>query len=203
MAVDYPLTYRPTADLKKLKIGVMASQGFDEDDVAKEIGPVGPLLQSMGAKLQGVKFTPPTDGVDEVLSIEAAAAFDTITRDGRVDTMKGSLWPPIFRAAELHSGVDYIQAMRARSQVMTRFEEELADFDLVVIPERAGDVLVTTNLTGHPQVFIPMGLNEQGRPIGVSLVGRLYDEGTILAVANMIQRSTGVYRQRPDLSKLG
>jgi Asp-tRNA(Asn)/Glu-tRNA(Gln) amidotransferase A subunit family amidase len=48
-----------------------------------------------------------------------------------------------------------------------------------------------------------MGLNEQGRPIGVSLVGRLYDEGTILAVANMIQRSTGVYRQRPDLSKLG
>jgi Asp-tRNA(Asn)/Glu-tRNA(Gln) amidotransferase A subunit family amidase len=203
MTVDYPLTYRPIADLKKLKIGVMASQGFDEDDVAKEIGPVGPLLQSMGAKLQGVKFTPPTDGVDEVLSIEAAAAFDTITRDGRVDTMKGSLWPPIFRAAELHSGVDYIQAMRARSQVMTRFEVELADFDLVVIPERAGDVLVTTNLTGHPQVFIPMGLNEQGRPIGVSLVGRLYDEGTILAVANMIQRSTGVYRQRPDLSKLG
>ncbi len=203
MAVDYPLSYRPSVDLSKLRIGVMASQGFDEDDVAKEIGPVGPLLQGMGAKLYGVKFTPPIDGVDEVLSIEAAAAFDEITRDGRVDSMKGSLWPPIFRAAELHSGVDYVQAMRARTQVMMKFEEEIAPFDLVVIPERAGDVLVTTNLTGHPQIFIPMGVNVDGRPIGVSLIGRLYDEGTILTVANMIQRATSVYRLRPDLSKLG
>ncbi len=202
MAVDYPFTYRPTLDLSRLRIGVMASQGFDEDDVAKEIGPVGPLLQGMGARLKGVKFSPPTDGVDEVLSIEAAAAFDEITRDGRVDSMKGSLWPPIFRAAELHSGVDYVQAMRARSVVMKTFEQEIADFDVVVIPERAGDVLVTTNLTGHPQIFIPMGVNDQGRPIGVSLIGRLYDEGTILAVANMIQKATSVYRQRPDLAKL-
>ena len=202
MAVDYPFTYRSSVDLSKLKIGVMASQGFDEDDVAKEIGPVGPLLQGLGAKLTGLKFSPPIDGSDEVLSIEAAAAFDEITRDGRVDTMKGSLWPPIFRAAELHSGVDYIQAMRARSLVMKKFEEELADFDIVVIPERAGDVLVTTNLTGHPQVFIPMGVNDQGRPIGVSLIGRLYGEGVILSVANMIQRATSVYRTRPDLSKL-
>lgn len=202
MAVDYPFSYRPTLDLSRLRIGVMASQGFDEDDVAKEIGPVGPLLQGMGARLKGVKFSPPTDGVDEVLSIEAAAAFDEITRDGRVDTMKGSLWPPIFRAAELHSGVDYIQAMRARSVVMKTFEQEIADFDVVVIPERAGDVLVTTNLTGHPQIFIPMGVNDQGRPIGVSLIGRLYDEGTILSVANMIQKVTSVYRLRPDLSKL-
>ena len=202
MAVDYPLTYRPSLDLSKLKIGVMSSQGFDEDDVAKEIGPVGPLLQGMGARLKGVKFTPPVDGADEVLSIEAAAAFDEITRDGRVDSMKGSLWPPIFRAAELHSGVDYVQAMRARSQIMAKFEEEIAEFDLVVIPERAGDVLVTTNLTGHPQIFIPMGVNDQGRPIGVSLIGRLYDEGTILSVANMIQRATSVYRLRPDLSKI-
>jgi Asp-tRNA(Asn)/Glu-tRNA(Gln) amidotransferase A subunit family amidase len=202
MAVDYPFSYRPTVDLSKLKIGVMSSQGFDEDDVAKEIGPVGPLLQGMGAKLSGVKFTPPIDGVDEVLSIEAAAAFDEIIRDNRVDTMKGSLWPPIFRAAELHSGVDYLQAMRARTQVMRKFEEELADYDVVVIPERAGDVLVTTNLTGHPQIFIPMGVNDQGRPIGVSLIGRLYDEGTILSVANMIQRATSVYRRQPDLSQL-
>ncbi len=202
MSVDFPLAYRSNSILSKLRIGFLASAGFDEDDVSKEIGPVGPLLQGMGAKLIPTKFTPPINGVDEVLSIEAAAAFDDITRDGRVDTMKGSLWPPIFRAAELMSGVDYIQAMRVRSQVMQNFEEEFADFDLVIIPERAGDVLVTTNLTGHPQIFIPMGVNDQGRPIGVSLIGRLYDEGTILSVANMIQRATSVFRKRPDLSKL-
>ncbi|MBS1728940.1 MAG: amidase [Armatimonadetes bacterium] len=202
MSVDYPFSYRPSADFRRLKIGIVTSEGFDSDDVSKEIGVAGEILRGFGAKLSPVKFSPPTDGVSEVLSIEAAAAFDEITRDGRVDSMKGSLWPPIFRASSMLSGVDYIQAMRARTKLMQRFEEEFGDFDLVIGPERAGDVLVTTNLTGHPQLFVPMGLDNQGRPTGISLIGRLYDEGTILSVANMIQQSTSVYRKRPDLSIL-
>ncbi|HLO97913.1 MAG TPA: hypothetical protein VK171_04895, partial [Fimbriimonas sp.] len=118
------------------------------------------------------------------------------------DTMKGSLWPPIFRAAEFMSGVDYLQAMRIRSNLMNRFEQELADFDIIILPERGGDVLVTTNLTGHPQIFVPMGVNDAGRPIGISIVGRLYEEAKLLAVANKIQKKTKVFRERPDLSKL-
>jgi Asp-tRNA(Asn)/Glu-tRNA(Gln) amidotransferase A subunit family amidase len=202
MSVTYPLSYRSKVDLTKLRIGALSSKGFDEDDVAKEIGPAGTILKKLGAKLIPAKFSPPLAGVDEVLSIEAAAAFEEITRDGRVDTMKGSLWPPIFRSASCLTGVDYVQAMRGRSKIMAKFEEELSGYDLLVVPERAGDILVTTNLTGHPQIFIPMGTNEQGRPIGVSLIGRLYDEGTILAVANMIQQETMHFRLRPDLSKI-
>lgn len=202
MSVDYPFSYRPTVDLKRLKIGVIASPGFDSDDVSKEIGTAGEILRGLGATFSPVKFTAPNGGVDEVLSIEAAAAFDEITKDGRVDTMKGSMWPPIFRASSMLTGVDYIQAMRARTTMMHKFEEEFGNLDLVIGPERAGDVLVTTNLTGHPQLFIPMGLNNQGRPIGVSLIGRLYDEGTLLAVGNMLQQATSVYRKRPDLTQL-
>lgn len=202
MSVDFPFTYRSTTDLKKLKIAIMSSAALDSDDVSKEIGTSGEILRGMGATFHAVKFSPPNPGVDEVLSIEAAAAFDEITRDGRVDTMKGSMWPPIFRANEFLTGVDYIQAMRARSLMMAKFEEELADFDLILAPERAGDVLITTNLTGHPQLFVPMGINDQGRPIGVSLIGRLYDEGTILAVGNMLQQATSVFRKRPDLTQL-
>lgn len=202
MSVDFPFTYRSITNLKKLKIAIMSSAALDSDDVSKEIGTAGEILRGMGATFHAVKFSPPNPGVDEVLSIEAAAAFDEITRDGRVDTMKGSMWPPIFRANEFLTGVDYIQAMRARSLMMAKFEEELADFDLILAPERAGDVLITTNLTGHPQLFVPMGINDQGRPIGISLIGRLYDEGTILAVGNMLQQATSVFRKRPDLSQL-
>lgn len=201
-SVSYPFEYNSKIDLSKLKIGVMATAGFDEDDVSKEIGVAGEVLRALGATFTQIKISPTPQGIDEVLSIEAAAAFDTITRNGKVDTMKGSLWPPIFRASSFLTGVDYIQAMRMRSTLMKRFEEELADFDLVVLPERGGDVLVTTNLTGHPQIFVPMGVNEAGRPIGVSLVGRLYQEATLLAVANMMQKKTRFYRERPDLSKL-
>ncbi len=198
MSVDYPFSYQPTADLKKLKIGVINSDA----DPVKYLGKAGEILKSLGADLKPVKFTPPVNGATEVLTIEGAAAFDEITRDGRVDTMKGSLWPPAFKASSMLTGVDYIQAMRVRTNVMHKFEEEFADFDFVIGLESAGSVLVTTNLTGHPQIFVPMGLNEQSRPIGISLVGRLYEEGTILAVANMIQQATQVFRKRPDLSQL-
>ena len=100
------------------------------------------------------------------------------------------------------TGVDYIQAMRARTTLMHRFEEELGSLDVILSNGSGGDVLVTTNLTGHPQLFIPMGLNDQARPIGISLIGRLYDEGTILAIGNMLQQATSVYRKRPDLTQL-
>jgi Asp-tRNA(Asn)/Glu-tRNA(Gln) amidotransferase A subunit family amidase len=202
MSVSYPFSYRPSVDLRKLRIGALTTKGFDEDDVANEIGEAGLILKKLGAKLVPAKFSPPLAGVDEVLGIEAAAAFEEITRDGRVDTMKGSLWPPIFRGSSYLTGVDYIQAMRGRSLVMKTFEEEFSGFDVLIAPERAGDILVTTNLTGHPQIFIPMGTNKEGRPVGVTLVGKLHDEATITSVASMIQREARHYLKRPDLSKL-
>jgi Asp-tRNA(Asn)/Glu-tRNA(Gln) amidotransferase A subunit family amidase len=202
MAVDYPVKYRPTMPLNKLKIGVVTTKGFDEDDVAKEIGSVADILRSMGATLTPTKFTDSINGVDELLSIEAAAAFDEITRNNQVDSIENSLWPSIFRTAALLSGVDYIQAMRARTLVMQKFEEEFADFDLIIAPERAGNLLITTNLTGHPQIFVPMGANSAGKPVGISIIGQLYDEEKILTLANMIQRSTNTFRLRPDLSGL-
>jgi Asp-tRNA(Asn)/Glu-tRNA(Gln) amidotransferase A subunit family amidase len=203
MSVDYPFSYRSSVDVKKLKIGVLVSANFKGGgDLLKDIGEAGTILKGLGATFQPVKISSPTPGVSEVLTIEAAAAFDEITRDGRVDTMKGSLWPPAFRGSSMLTGVDYIQAMRARTTLMHRFEDEFGSLDVIIGNAGAGDVLVTTNLTGHPQIFIPMGLNEQGRPIGISLIGRLYEEGTILAIGNMIQQATGVYRKRPDLSQL-
>ena len=203
MSVDFPFSYRPAVDLKKLKIGVQVPNSYKEgDDFLKDLGAAATILKGLGATFTPVKFSSPTPGVSEVLTIEASAAFDEITHDGRVDTMKGSLWPPAFRASSMLTGVDYIQAMRARTTLMHKFEEEISPFDVVLANNSGGDVLVTTNLTGHPQLFIPMGLNEQGRPLGISLIGRLYEEGTMLAIGNMIQMATGVYRKRPDLTQL-
>ena len=203
MSVDFPFSYRSSVDLKKLKIGVLVPASFAAtDDPAKDLGAAGTILKGLGAMFTPVKISSPMPGVSEVLTIEASAAFDEITHDGRVDTMKGSLWPPAFRASSMLTGVDYIQAMRARTTLMHKFEDELGSLDVIIANGSGGDVLVTTNLTGHPQLFIPMGLNEQGRPLGISLIGRLYEEGTMLAIGNMIQQATGVYRKRPDLTQL-
>lgn len=201
-SVDRPFRYRPAGELSKLKIGYLATERLDDDDISEDVGQALDILVSKGANPKPVTFSRATRGVDELLSVEAAAAFDEITRDGRVDTIQQTFWPGIFRTARFVTGVDYVQCLRERSRVMARFEEEFGEFDLCVAPERGGHTLFTTNLTGHPQLFVPMGLNAAGRPIGVSLVGRLYDEGTILAVGDAIQRATRVFRERPSLAGL-
>ena len=193
MTVTYPFEYREITNWKNLKVGY----------VGKELpGKVIELLQGLGAKVEKVSISDNPNGVDEVLSIEAASAFDDIIRDGRVDSMKGSLWPPIFRASSLLTGVDYIQAMRARTQLMNKFEAELKDYDVILAAETGDSLLVTTNLTGHPQIYVPLGLNENKRPIGVSVFGRLYREDQILGVAAAIQKIKQAHRLKPDLSTL-
>jgi hypothetical protein len=92
--------------------------------------------------------------------------------------------------------------MRRRTELMQRFESEFADFDLILAPERAGTALITTNLTGHPQLYMPMGLNKEGRPYGCSIIGRLYEEDQVLGAAHLIQQAINAHRLRPEMSEI-
>lgn len=201
--VDRPFTFRPDIDLKKLKIGYLSDdKGLDEDDSGNGPDDAIKLLRKLGADPKPIKFTPVGDGIDMVLSVEAAAAFDEITRDGRVNTIKNSFWPDIFRQNQFATGVGYVQAQRARVLTMRKFEEELGDFDVIIASDRGSYLLFTTNLTGHPQLYIPFGVDGKGVNRGVSLIGRLYDEGTILGVGARIQQATDFWKKSPDLSKI-
>lgn len=201
-AVDRPLTYRPVDSLKGTTIALVGTEALDEDDTKGPVSAAAILLRQMGAMLTSATFTNVPDGVSEVLSVEGASAFDDLTRSGRVDEMKGSLWPPEFRAAMYVTGVDYVQAMRQRTLSMATFEREFGDADLILAPDRAGNLLITTNLTGHPQIYIPLGTDPEGRSFGVSLIGRLYDEGRLVAAAQALQTKFGAPVTRPDLTLL-
>jgi Asp-tRNA(Asn)/Glu-tRNA(Gln) amidotransferase A subunit family amidase len=85
---------------------------------------------------------------------------------------------------------------------MQQFEKELGDLDILVAPGVGGRTLPTTNLTGHPQVLLPWGADDKGNSKSYSLIGRIYEEDTLLAVANAIQKETNFHTLRPDLSKL-
>ena len=88
--------------------------------------------------------------------------------------------------------------------MMRAFAKTLADFDLFVASGTGGYSLFLTNLTGHPQVLIPLPPSEAGQARAFSLVGHPYDEERILAVAQMLQDrlDTGYSKHRPDLSKV-
>ncbi|MGE0001683.1 MAG: amidase [Fimbriimonadaceae bacterium] len=202
MSVAQPFYFDHRLDVTRLKVGYLTSKPLDEDDPGEALAPTVELMKSMGMKPKPVTFRPIPSGTDELLSAEAAAAFQEITLDGRVDTISRSFWPGIFRTAHFMSGVDYVQAMRARTLVMQNFEEDFGDFDVVLVADRGGYTLYNTNLTGHPQIYVPNGSDTRGNGTGFSLIGRLFDEGTLAALAQAVQEKTGFYRDLPDMAAL-
>ena len=111
-----------------------------------------------------------------LLTAEAAAAFDDLTRSGGVRQLRGQApgdWPNTFRAARLIPAVEYIRAQRARTILMRKMEDLMSRWDVLV--GRTGPSLTTTNLSGHPQVVVPCGF-VKGMPQGLLFTGRLYEE---------------------------
>ena len=75
----------------------------------------------------------------------------------------------------------------------------MKDFDVVIAPQRSGNQTLITNLTGHPAMVIPAGFDEEGRPTSITLIGNLYDEASILEVANLFQQKTDFDDAHPPL----
>jgi Asp-tRNA(Asn)/Glu-tRNA(Gln) amidotransferase A subunit family amidase len=201
--VEKPYHWQPGLDLKRLKIGFLIGADDDPKDLSRlEKDDYLRALVELGLKPIPIKFTPVPNGVISVLRVESASAFDEFTRGDRIRELKNSAWPETFRSNRYVPAVEYLAAQRARRLVMERFENELADFDLIVANERGGTLLFITNLTGHPQALVPLKRNEQGGQRSCSVVGRLYQESQVAALARAIQLRAGNLAERPDLSKL-
>ncbi len=200
---DYPFAWNPDVDLSKLKIGYLVLPNADlgdkselnEHDYLK-------LLVELGAHPEPIKFDQSPDYVMTILGVESACAFDDFTLSEGIKNLKDSAWPNTFRVARYVPAVEYLRAMRKRSELMQSFERHFGDFDMFIAFERGGYTLAQTNLTGHPQILIPFGTNANGSQRSVSFIGRLYDEARLLAVAWKYQQKAGFWKLRPDLSKL-
>lgn len=162
------------------------------------------VLKKGGARLVPVTLPDVNAGLlRPILNVEAAAAFDEITRDGRVKQLvrqDGRSWPNSFRRARFYPAVEFLQACRYRQRVVDAWEDMMKDLDVLVAPSFSGGVLLPTNFTGHPTVVLPNGFGGRGnRPQSMSFVGRLFGDGDALEVANHYQEATGWHRKRPDL----
>ena len=171
------------------------------------------VLRGLGVRLIPVALPDADPGpLSIILSAEAGAAFQDLTLTGRDDLLvrqQRQAWPNVFRAANLIPAVEYVQANRARLELMAAMDELFAGVDVYVTPTFAGNSLLITNLTGHPQVVVPCGFlparegtgglagGEAVEPVSVSFVGRLYDEATVLAVARAYQQATEWHLRHP------
>jgi Asp-tRNA(Asn)/Glu-tRNA(Gln) amidotransferase A subunit family amidase len=201
--VDAPLHWEPSKPLGQWKIGILQE---DFDQVSKEQKPIyGATIEQLkkaGAKLEPVTLpSMPLGAIRMILTAEAAAAFDDLTRSGGVDQLKGQArgdWPNSFRSARTITAVEYLRAQRARTLLMRRMDELMSKWDVLVSP-MGSESLTLTNLTGHPQMVVPCGFLGK-MPQGLLFTGRLYEEGSVVRVAHAYEQSAGWYKQHPKLS---
>jgi Asp-tRNA(Asn)/Glu-tRNA(Gln) amidotransferase A subunit family amidase len=198
---DVPFAWNPGVDLRRLRIGYLQAAFAEERDGKALDDAVLAVLRDLGADLIPMDLPDyPIDALGIILSAEAAAAFDDLTRSDRDDLLERqgrNAWPNAFRAARLIPAVEYIQANRVRTLVIEAMVARMAQVDAYVAPSFAGHNLLLTNLTGHPAVVLPNGFTPEGAPTSLTFTGRLYDEGTVLAVAHAYQAATDFHRQHP------
>ena len=164
----------------------------------------------------------PYDSLNVILFAESAAAFEEITLDHRVDQLKAQVpdaWPNTFRQSRFLSAVDLVQADRLRRKVAREMERVMNQVDVLLVPSLRDEMLVISNATGHPSLTLRAGFVEVGEarsdwapdpkrplpkfspprrvPHGVTLIGRLFEEGQMCEVGLAMERSFGVVGERP------
>jgi Asp-tRNA(Asn)/Glu-tRNA(Gln) amidotransferase A subunit family amidase len=162
-------------------------------------------LRSIGFELipMELEISVPVSPLAAILTAEAAAAFDVLLRDGRVDTMVRQVpdaWPNTFRQGEMIPAVEYLRAHRLRTIVMREMAKVMEKIDVYVVPSFGGDNELMTNLTGHPAVVVPNGFRSaDGTPTSITFQGGLDDDDLALAVAQAYQHATDFHTKRPPL----
>jgi Asp-tRNA(Asn)/Glu-tRNA(Gln) amidotransferase A subunit family amidase len=164
----------------------------------------------------------PFDSLNVILFSEGAAAFEELTLSHQIDQLKAQVpdaWPNQFREARFLSAVDFVQADRMRRRVAGEMARIFSQVDLLLVPSLRDEMLTITNFTGHPSLTMRAGFVEvsQARsdwapdpqhplptfnpprrvPHGVTLIGKLFDEGTIGRVGVALERQFAVAQERP------
>jgi Asp-tRNA(Asn)/Glu-tRNA(Gln) amidotransferase A subunit family amidase len=164
----------------------------------------------------------PYGSLNLILFAEAAAAFEEFTLTGAVDRLKIQVpdaWPNVFRQARFLSAVDFVQADRLRRSVAQEMARIFSQVDLLLVPSLRDEMLTISNFTGHPSLTFRAGFVQVGEarsdwapdpanplpkfspprrvPHGVTLIGRLFDEGTLASAGLAFERALNVAAERP------
>jgi Asp-tRNA(Asn)/Glu-tRNA(Gln) amidotransferase A subunit family amidase len=164
----------------------------------------------------------PYDSLDLILFAEAAAAFEELTLSHGVDQLKAQVsdaWPNIFRQSRFLSAVDFVQTDRFRRSVAMEMARVFSSVDLLLVPSLRDEMLTITNFTGHPSLTLRAGFVEVSTarsdwapdsqkplptfapprrvPHGVTLIGRLFEEGTLGRAGLALERNFNVAAERP------
>jgi Asp-tRNA(Asn)/Glu-tRNA(Gln) amidotransferase A subunit family amidase len=221
-SVPSKLEFDANAGIKGLKVGFfprwMAEPPATEVDRATL-----ETLKKLGALPVEVQIPDwPYGSLMTILFAEAAAAFEELTLGHGIDQLKMQVpdaWPNLFRQARFLSAVDLVQADRLRRKVAEEMARVFSSVDVLLVPSLRDEMLTITNFTGHPSLTLRTGFVEVGQarsdwapdpahpmpsfspkrrvPHGVTLIGKLFDEGTLGRAGIALEKALGVMTERP------
>ncbi|MFB6278701.1 MAG: amidase [Salinibacter sp.] len=210
-SVDVPFPFDASRDVEGLRVGYL-KEAFSEDyDNRAADQETLDVLRGLGVDLTPVAWEPgvPVGALLNTLDVEAASAFDELTRSGGIDEMvrQGEdTWPNVFRTARFVPAVEHTQMRRLRVDLMEQAHAVMQDLDVLVSPSFGGGTLGITNLTGHPCVCLPNALRpvEEGpdvrrQPGSISFVAPLYQDEHALTLAHAVQQETDIHTRRPPI----
>ena len=222
-SIDAEFHFDISASIEGMKVGYLP-EAFEEGATDVDRAALA-AVRDLGVEVVPVALPDlPWDALMLILFAESAAAFADLTETGLDDTLTwqdDAAWPNTFRKARFISAVDVVQADRVRLMAMQALEGVFAQVDAMVGPFETGPMLVASNFTGHPCLHLRAGFNSYptrdrrtltdgpvltsaapGAPLfevpqGISLWGRLFDEGRLLSLGIALERALGVAGRRP------
>jgi Asp-tRNA(Asn)/Glu-tRNA(Gln) amidotransferase A subunit family amidase len=211
-----------TASIAGLKVGYISgwmkeSPATDVDRAAME------TMKKLKLELKEVTLPDwPYDSLNIILFAEGAASFEELALNNQLSTLKAQVkdaWPNLFRQARFLSAVDFVQADRFRRKVALEMERIFNEVDILLVPSLRDEQLTITNNTGHPSLTLRAGFVEVSEarsdwapdpanplpkfnpprrvPHGITIVGRLFDDGLVGRVGIELEQAFGVAAQRP------
>jgi Asp-tRNA(Asn)/Glu-tRNA(Gln) amidotransferase A subunit family amidase len=221
-SVTRPLDFDATAGARGLRVGYFP-RWMSEDPATEVDRHALQALQALGLQPLEVALPDwPYDCLNAILFAEAAAAFEELTLTHRVDALRvqtPDAWPNTFRESRFISAVDLVQADRLRRAVAQQMQRLFSEVDLLLVPSLRDEMLTIANFTGHPSLTLRAGFvqisearsdwaPDPSRPLptfkpprrvphGVTLIGRLFDEGTIARAGLALEERLQVAAESP------
>lgn len=144
----------------------------------------------------------PFDVFDIILRAEAGAFFDEFLLTKKDETMveqNEKSRANSLRQSRLIPAVEYIQANRFRTKLIEETNKIFNNYDIIISPSFGKNQLLITNLTGHPAISIPNGLDENNRPTSITFIANYYQEDVLLSFVDLIQKETNHHLNKPPL----
>ena len=213
-------------NVRGLRVGVPREYFFARasEEVEQIVRAAIRTLETLGATVVEVSLPhvdlAATAGMT-IIAVEAAEAHAPWIRS-RADDYGAEIRPRIQTGA-LFSGAEYTRAQRIRTLVQREFREAMTHVDVLAMPNnavpapridqptirvRGKDVWVMAlqpsltiphNLTGAPALTVPCGFSASGLPVGLQIVGRPFEDATVLRVGDAYERATDWHRRRPTI----